>query len=567
MPRVQGLDSLGDESVLSLVKTLSERVQSLESSLQLLEPRKRSALAEPVLKEVEQWHLQTNSSLPAVPTFRPVKYARTAPPELSGAVSPHEKGGPETNPLPVLNGSDAGVEDAATVLEFLAWGRLKDNSITNDLGDPSDTRNSSSYLDKDVIQSVQAWGHSPGVVSGGGYRPVKAAQISQIQDLLPSKSQVILLFEYHANWILFLHCSFHVTTFSIELDQFFNQDGGMIRTTNTSLQWASLLFAIICVSIVSARPAQIALWGFDQEEQSNLANQWYQASLDCLNAGRFQQNHSIYGVQSISTMTLAAHILGYSNSQSVLLAAAVRIGQSLGLHRLPRHNITPPKGDRKGLVEEIQKETGRRIWQQLAIQDWFSVPFSETYCVNLSHFSTVQPLQCDEETLQPLSSSAPAITSYGNFLFHIAALMPELLDKAAQAQTISTKYEQVLHFDKRMRDFVTTQLPSCINGQMPTDPSWPSWVPLARRSLTVTAAHKIIMIHRKFLGMSFHDPRFAFTRKTCLAAAKTIINEVKQPLPDESPILWVMQAFSVAAAVCCKMLRLNAIQLTLFRSF
>jgi hypothetical protein len=35
----------------------------------------------------------------------------------------------------------------------------------------------------------------------------------------------------------------------------------------------------------------------------------------------------------------------------------------------------------------------------------------------------------------------------------------------------------------------------------------------------------------------------------CLAAAKTIINEVKQDLPEESPILWTMQAFTVAAAV------------------
>lgn len=130
--------------------------------------------------------------------------------------------------------------------------------------------------------------------------------------------------------------------------------------------------------------------------------------------------------------------------------------------------------------------------------------------------------------------------------------MPELLDKASEAQTINTKYEQVLHFDQRMRELVMNQLPSCINGQMPTEPSWPAWVPLSRQCLTVTAAHKIIMIHRKFLGMSFHDPRFAFTRKTCLAAAKTIINEAKQEPPNESPILWTMQAFSVAAAVSTK---------------
>src|SRR3978361_977596 len=74
------------------------------------------------------------------------------------------------------------------------------------------------------------------------------------------------------------------------------------------------------------------------------------------------------------------------------------------------------------------------------------------------------------------------------------------------------------------------------------------------------------MIHRKFLGMSFHDKRFSFTRKTCLAAAKTIINEVKE-VPEESPILWTMQAFSVAAAVRKTPSDLETYDLTSYRSF
>lgn len=57
------------------------------------------------------------------------------------------------------------------------------------------------------------------------------------------------------------------------------------------------------------------------------------------------------------------------------------------------------------------------------------------------------------------------------------------------------------------------------------------------------------MIHRRFLGMSFHDKRFAFTRRTCLAAAKTIINEMKDDAEVEFPNFWTTQAFSVAAAV------------------
>jgi hypothetical protein len=47
----------------------------------------------------------------------------------------------------------------------------------------------------------------------------------------------------------------------------------------------------------------------------------------------------------------------------------------------------------------------------------------------------------------------------------------------------------------------------------------------------------------------FHNLYLSDLAKACLAAAKTIINEIKQELPDESPILWTTQAFSVAAAV------------------
>lgn len=61
-------------------------------------------------------------------------------------------------------------------------------------------------------------------------------------------------------------------------------------------------------------------------------------------------------------------------------------------------------------------------------------------------------------------------------------------------------------------------------------------------------ANSVEMIHRKFLGMSVHDKCFAFTRRTCLAAAKTIIKEVKEEMSNDTPILWTFQAFIVAAA-------------------
>ncbi|KAK2763611.1 C6 zinc finger domain-containing protein [Colletotrichum kahawae] len=57
------------------------------------------------------------------------------------------------------------------------------------------------------------------------------------------------------------------------------------------------------------------------------------------------------------------------------------------------------------------------------------------------------------------------------------------------------------------------------------------------------------MIHRSFLSDSFINPAFAFTRRTCLAASKTIIKEYKCVVEEDGPTLWIHQAFSVAASV------------------
>lgn len=50
--------------------------------------------------------------------------------------------------------------------------------------------------------------------------------------------------------------------------------------------------------------------------------------------------------------------------------------------------------------------------------------------------------------------------------------MPALQDRISQAPTLTAKYEQVLNFDKLMRELVLSQLPSCLNSQTSIDPSW-----------------------------------------------------------------------------------------------
>ncbi|KAK1993211.1 hypothetical protein LX36DRAFT_673986, partial [Colletotrichum falcatum] len=106
----------------------------------------------------------------------------------------------------------------------------------------------------------------------------------------------------------------------------------------------------------------------------------------------------------------------------------------------------------------------------------------------------------------------------------------------------------VLAWDARLRTLATAERPAFLTNT-PLEAGWPAWVPWARRTLAISSSHKVIMIHRSFLSDSFANPAFAFTRLTCIAASKTIIKEYKAVCQEDGPVLWVHQAFSVAASI------------------
>jgi hypothetical protein len=139
-----------------------------------------------------------------------------------------------------------------------------------------------------------------------------------------------------------------------------------------------------------------------------------------------------------------------------------------------------------------------------------------------------------------IEDTFPTYVSYGNYLNNIAKLMAEHHIAMTRACTPYTRYEQVLAFDKKMRK-LAKEIPDYFSVTAPVHPSWPVFIPWARRSLTICFAHKIIMIHRAFISSSFTNPAFQITRNTCIAAAKTILKEAKQEQDEDEPTVWIDQ--------------------------
>ncbi|CAK7229228.1 hypothetical protein SCUCBS95973_007150 [Sporothrix curviconia] len=510
--------------------------------------------------------------------------------------------------------SDTVIKDAASILEFLAWGRRKDpkhhpttagrrnsSSVADSDASVGDGRTTAAASTADTLTAAMpmlleedepaasgdvhplTWPARNGApfISGGsingrcgppgsgssGYdEPFGdgSAQhpLAVMQLLLPSRKLVEQLVDYHIDCLLWYHASFLAPSFRADLADFYDRHGGSVeyassasRTTSpVDLQWVALLFAVLAGSLTTAPAPQALAWGFREPERHTLCKHWFQAALACLSRDQYMANHSIYACQAIATMTISAHILGFSNTQSIQLAAAVRIAQSLGLHRLGED--AGRQGGRAALAEA---EMGRRVWNQLCSQDWFGIPFSESYLVNPLHSQTSKPANCHDEDIEAagaassfpasLPESEPTVSGYCRFLHTIASIMPRLQDGLLACNTAYTRYQQVLSWDAHMRTLATADRPIFLTSQVPLQPHWPVWIPWARRALAISSGHKIIMIHRSCLSKSFTSPAFAFTRHTCIAASKTIIKEYKAVACEEGPVLWVHQAFSVAASI------------------
>ena len=388
----------------------------------------------------------------------------------------------------------------------------------------------------------------------GLLHPTGGAYQAFLQMLLPSLDHIWRLVDYHECYLLWYHCCYHGPTFRSELENVIAEqdDKTTLMVDGLHLQWLALLFSVMAGALTCSAECRLREWGFSKSETVKLSTQWYKASIACLNYANWTELHEVYSVQAVTTLTMIAHPLGRSAELSVLLGTALKIAQALGLDKLS-YNAALDDIDElathKQRHNSIKREIGRKLWSQLCVQDWMSLPSAGSHSINPSHFTTTKPTSRNHITMDFLPATFPTYVSYGNYLFDIAKLVVQHHEAMLQATTPFTKYQHVLDYDTQMRNLATRGMPRFFHVMEPVDAAWPKWVHWARSSLTVCFAHKIIMIHRAYIRRSFTNPVYSKTRVTCIAAAKTILNEAKQAPDVDGPIIWIDKAYCVAAAV------------------
>ncbi|KAF5643981.1 c6 zinc finger domain protein [Fusarium sp. NRRL 25303] len=357
----------------------------------------------------------------------------------------------------------------------------------------------------------------------------------------------LLAWGFHLDNILWHHNVFHAPTFLSQCEHFW--------TTGTVMHslWLSLYYAVTSVSAWTALNC-VCLWT-DPTFDRDLPQQLFRAMVDQLYQEDFAENHSIFSIQAIVLSTRVAHNLGRSDWNATLLGAAIRMAHCMGLHNIRNTTENPAATTEEGWFQCIETEVGRRCWNQLVIQDYFQVPFTETYAINPSQFTTELPINCHDEDMISQNETVLTINSYPRVLVRMALLMPKLLDSLSSAlprRSLAETYKVVASSYSALHDIVRhlppyfTQTPPPQSG---TGEYMPAWLPFARRSLALSAADKVIMIHRPVLYHAFQVPALIKARKSCVAAAKTIFKEYESISQEGVIPIWTHSAFCVTATI------------------
>ena len=126
--------------------------------------------------------------------------------------------------------TDSVVKDAASILEFLAWGRNMHPDYNTHLSPEASAHEKAGDLG-DAQPSV------PDMLD-------EESQVGRLQLLLPGRRQMWELVRYHEECLLWYHCSYFPPSFHKQMDVFFDRFQGVIES-GVNLQWLALLFAVL----------------------------------------------------------------------------------------------------------------------------------------------------------------------------------------------------------------------------------------------------------------------------------------------------------------------------------
>ncbi|KAE8151317.1 hypothetical protein BDV25DRAFT_152784 [Aspergillus avenaceus] len=391
--------------------------------------------------------------------------------------------------------------------------------------------------------------------------PVSSLYNAQaLADPVLTALQVRSLLVYHEENIAWMHNVLHMPTFRDQCNMFL--DTGV----PVSSFWLPLYYTVLSSTVYFISPE--ILLQYDIINPEPLAQHLHKQSIESLHASNFMVNHSLFSIQTICMLIHCGHSYGESDLISALMGCAIRIAQSIGLHRLgPDTPFDPDSASGPEYTKNlIDREVRKRVWWFLIRQDWLQIPFLNTYTIHATQFYTPMPRKCLESPIEMMKDcrivehDVDTYTqgSYTSILNQISVLLWKTQDAmCAQGHPSQTPdgvkrlYEKVIQADTELRS-IMKKVPVFFRSDQ-LDHTLPPHILQQRKVTLLSLSHKFLSIHRHFQVSCFQDPWFSYTKLSCLPLARrSLLSILSLPENEYTEIarsMWTVNTHIVTATV------------------
>ncbi|KAL8286362.1 hypothetical protein RQP46_004379 [Phenoliferia psychrophenolica] len=452
--------------------------------------------------------------------------------------------------------ADGDVE-AAVTLEFLALGRDRktehfargavrrpDDEESFVPANPHNGLSSSSNIDP----SLQSSSLFP--IDSSPYSP----NATSPTDSLPEKDLSDKIIRFSLEFALWQHSAVHPDVFLAEVAEFHSWKENRGNLVNQA--WLALYYSLLCTGVRNMKPSDATAIGISAEDLKSLPKRYYDCSIASLYRSNFMSKHTVFTVQAIVVLNHSCLDIGGSDFSATLLSCGIRIAQHLSLHRFSsdeewekrrrRNGVDPssPAGINGLIVREIRK----RLWAALSTDDWFGAAYRRPYAIIPAHCTTPPPINCHDEDLargllvaRPMDE--PTVVSKLILTMRVASCIRRFFEDINQAGSMNATLCRMV--DTEIRAILATG-PSWLQPEINIDhlPPFVSWF---RRYFLISTNHKLLVIHRTFVGRSIKGVEYAFSRKAMSEAARNILSQfIDAPLSYQH--VWTLPYHALVAS-------------------
>ncbi|CCT61445.1 uncharacterized protein FFB20_13518 [Fusarium fujikuroi] len=259
-------------------------------------------------------------------------------------------------------------------------------------------------------------------------------------------------------------------------------------------------------------------------------------AMDCLEQHRRRADHTIENVQALILLSFGIHHTEtFSPRYRVLLAEAIAVSHSLGLHVVDR--VSARRGHSKVDADPITQEIKRRVWWYLVATDWASSKAEgtsgATYLIQPNLISTNLPRHIDDVDLsnsnhkeRPLSE--PSTMSYNLQRIKVAEVVRCISDLMPNDPN-EASCELLLSLDAKL-DSVLCELPSFFRTELADseetkqiDNAYPH-IPMQRLLINLLINIFRCGLHFPYLPGRVNKALHAFSRQASLKAARAVLS-------------------------------------------